>query len=418
MNNDHSTASDRYLITLTILSILLLWTPCTQAFPAGPETRKLVKRVQPAFVFFSQGSGAVISPDGLVLTNSHVLTGDAKEFPVRLGDGRPFTAKLLGRDEYGDLALLQLKGASGLEFLPLCDPKKVKPGRVCMAVGNPFAVGLRDNQPTFSLGVVSAIHQLHGRYSDAIVTDVPINPGNSGGPLINTRGELIGINGMIRPSLGLRSNTGLAFAIPVNQIKLWIPILKASKDTIVYHGMISGIAFEEDVDLKIRGAVIKETTDHGEKFGFKVGDRIVSVNDYPVWNAMRFAGILGTYPEGSAINVDVVRGPKKKKVTVSFQLPPRKYANFRFAFRTPRRGERHLVVGSVEKGSTAEKEGLKVGDKVIAMGLFPLEGNPMLKMLWLKNIKFQIKHAARVAWTITRMEEGKTVTKTISYLTE
>jgi S1-C subfamily serine protease len=400
---------------------LIVWAVCASipnplCGSEGAEMRELVKRIQPAFVFFKQGSGAVISADGLVLTNSHVLVEDKKEYAVRLGNGRPYTAKLLGKDAYGDLALLQLKDATAVSFLPLCNPDKVKAGQVCLAVGNPFAVGLRDNQPTFSLGVVSGTNQLHGRYSDSIVTDVPINPGNSGGPLINIRGELIGINGMIRPSLGLRSNTGLAFAIPVNQIKLWIPKLKTAKGKIIYHGMVYGLSFEDDDDPKTKSTMLKDVEGPASTYGFKKGDQILAVNGYPVWNVFRFASILGTFPEGTAMNIDVKRPGKKGSLTLSFQLPAKKYANMRFSFRPPRRGEKNLVIGKVDKESTAEKAGLRAGDRLMGFMGQSLKGSPMMQMLALKGLRFRLPFAMPLVLAIERNEDGKTVKKIINYL--
>ena len=287
------------------------------------NANELIKRVRSSFVFFGQGSGVLISENGLVVTNAHVLSGNKEEFKVRLGNGKAFIAKLLGKDEYGDLALLKLKTNEKMNFLPMCNPKKVKLGSICLAIGNPFAIGLRDNQPSFTVGVVSGTHQLHERYSDAIITDAPINPGNSGGPLINVYGELIGINGMINPSLGLRSNTGLAFAIPVNQIKNWIPILKKCGDETVYHGAVFGLTFKKDDVVNGSGATVESVNDNAKKLGFAAGDVITAVNEYDVWSPLRFVGIIGTYPENADTTVTVMRGDKKEKCQIKFKLPAR-----------------------------------------------------------------------------------------------
>ena len=179
---------------------------------------ELVAATVPAFVFIAGGSGVLISADGLALTNSHVI-GKQRAFNVRLGDGRSFKANVLGHHAFGDLALLQLEGGNDLPFLPLGDSDALQTGEFCMAIGNPLALGLLDQQPTISAGVISAKNRLSGNYADGLVTDASINPGNSGGPLINARGELIGINGQMQTRMGLRSNTGLGFAIPVNRVK-------------------------------------------------------------------------------------------------------------------------------------------------------------------------------------------------------
>ena len=231
------------------------------AFTDNPKEEKqiqnLIKKVKPAFVFLPQGSGVLISPDGYLLTNAHVLTSSDKVFPVRLGNGKAAKARLIGQDPIGDLALLKISGENH-PFVKMVDMKNVKIGEACIALGNPFAIGLADKTPTITLGVISGLHQANGDYTDAIVNDAPINPGNSGGPLINLQGELLGINGLIKPSLGLRSNTGLAYAIPANQIKLWLPLLKKAKGGDVYHSVLYGIEMESSEDFKGTGAKLKK----------------------------------------------------------------------------------------------------------------------------------------------------------------
>ena len=192
-------------------------------------------KARPAFVFIAGGSGVVIRPDGLMLTNDHVIE-NRRRFDVRLGDGRSFKAKVVGRDAVGDLAALQLDLPAGetVPHLPLGDSEALRVGDEAIAVGNPFALGVLDQAPTFTVGIISAVHHTQGSYTECIVTDAELNPGNSGGPLINMAGEVVGINGQISTRYGLRSNTGLGFAISARQIAMWLPLLEQAAGCLLY----------------------------------------------------------------------------------------------------------------------------------------------------------------------------------------
>ncbi|MDF1662236.1 MAG: trypsin-like peptidase domain-containing protein, partial [Planctomycetota bacterium] len=174
----------------------------------------LVKRIRPAVIAIGGGSGVIISEDGWVLTNHHVAGNEDKTWTIRLPGGRFYDAKITGKDVIGDITLLKITTKDKLPFLPLANSDRVKVGEWVFAMGNPWGFAGVKNLPTVSLGVVSAVHRFQGGYGDAIQTDAPINPGNSGGPLINFKGEVIGINGRIAFRFGQRSNTGVGFAIP------------------------------------------------------------------------------------------------------------------------------------------------------------------------------------------------------------
>ena len=154
--------------------IVLLLFLCCELWAIGesPELIKALKeRVnesKKSFVFFDSGSGAIISEDGLVLTNAHVLVNKKQFYTVRIGNGKSYKAKVLGLDIHGDLALLKLENAKGLKFLKFADTDNCEPGQLCYALGNPFAFGLVDQTPTVTFGVISALNQYHGSYSDAI----------------------------------------------------------------------------------------------------------------------------------------------------------------------------------------------------------------------------------------------------------
>ena len=159
------------------------------------------------------GSGVVISKDGYLLTNEHVISS-ADEINVKFVDGKTFKAKIIGKDKTNDLAVLKLDTKEELTFIQMGDSENVRVGEWVIAIGNPFGLG-----STVTAGVVSAIKRdlavdKNTNYTGLIQTDASINPGNSGGALINSKGELIGINTAIMPS-----GQGIGFAIPVNRAK-------------------------------------------------------------------------------------------------------------------------------------------------------------------------------------------------------
>lgn len=291
---------------------------------ANTAVGDLAARTMPAFVFVSGGSGVLISADGLVLSNAHVV-GKQRSFNVRLGDGRAFKANLLGYHAFGDLALLQIEGGKDLPFLPLGDSDIMKPGAFCFTIGNPLALGLIDQQPTISTGVISAKNRLSDNYADALVIDAPINPGNSGGPLINAAGELIGINGKIQPRMGLRSNTGLGFAVPVNRIKRWLPLLKAARGGAVRHGRLDGIEWHEPgraVMVDYIAPMIRNVGpgSDGARAGFKPGDTILRCQGETVRMALQLYLLLAMNPHSEPATVVVQRDGAE--TTLTFTLEP------------------------------------------------------------------------------------------------
>ncbi|MFM1904115.1 MAG: hypothetical protein RLZZ440_2015 [Planctomycetota bacterium] len=336
---------------------------------AATDVTDLCIRVRPAFVFIAGGSGVIVRADGLMLTNDHVI-GSKRSFMVRIGDGRSFRARLLGRDPHGDLAALQLELPEGetVPCLPLGDSEAVGVGDEVVAVGNPFALGVLDQSPTFTAGIISAVHHTQGSYTECIVTDAELNPGNSGGPLVNMAGEVIGINGQISTRFGLRSNTGLGFAISSRQIRLWLPRLEAAGGDEVKHARLAGIEFEPG-DLKTaKSVVVRDVADGSPaaEAGFQPGDRIVTLDGQPVANRLRLVGLLGVYPDGSQAAVTVRRGDREEPLEVTLTAPRR--VSLGLTLVRARGAELAATVEAVEPGSAAEAAGFQPGDTILAWG--------------------------------------------------
>ncbi|UCE86541.1 MAG: trypsin-like peptidase domain-containing protein, partial [Deltaproteobacteria bacterium] len=221
----------------------------------------------------SLGSGFVISADGFILTNNHVV-GDVDSITVTFSDGKEIEAEIVGRDPKTDVALIRVQAEEPLHALPLGDSDAVRPGDWVVAIGNPFGF-----EHTVTAGIVSGKHRIigQGSYDDFIQTDAAINPGNSGGPLINLAGEAIGINTAINP----RANT-MGFAVPVNMAKSILPQLRAKGHAVrgwlgvgiqkITPELVETLELEDD-----KGALVSQVFDDSPaaKAGFERSDVIV-----------------------------------------------------------------------------------------------------------------------------------------------
>lgn len=378
------------------------------------DVQALLAKVRPAFVFIAGGSGVIIDPAGVMVTNTHVVK-DEREFDVRLGDGRSFRARLLGADIRGDLAVLQLHGAESFPYLPLGDSDAVRVGEVALAVGNPLALGQMDQDPSFSFGVVSGLDQFRGGYSNAIVVDAPINPGNSGGPLLNLRGEVIGVNGMTQTRMGLKSNTGVGFAIPANQIRLWLPLLSEAREEPVYHARIHGLSLEEEYEEHTRLVTVDgvEEGSDAEAAGFRPGDILLAFNGNPVYNRARFFGLLGVYPAGTEAEIRIRRDGTEQ--TLSFPLLPLRPWTPAFRIANPRRNDTAPRINEVVEGSSAALAGLRDGDEIVGIG----EHQINIRMLPGVIQYFRsLQAGVRVRMTVRRQSGLQTVLTEIEFVTE
>jgi len=332
----------------------------------------LLQRIQPAYVRLSGGSGVVVSPDGLILTNHHVV-GAEKEFDVLLPGGRTYKARVLGIDPTGDIALLrmQLPADTTVPFCPLADSDQAQVGEEVVAMGNPFGYAW-DATPTVSWGVLSAIHRNQGGYSDALQTDAAINPGNSGGPLLNLQGEVLGINGRVDTRFSGRWNTGIGYAIPANQIKHFLPRLEEADGGLVHHGELVGITLEREhtggLGTRVRSV---SPGSPAATAGLREGDIISAIDGARTPTFMRVRGVIGTYPAGSTVNLTVLRGRRELELPVA--LTRRNPEDEAPEVGTPVLGikvdledqDPGVLVDDVLEGYGAKLAGLRAGDRIL-----------------------------------------------------
>ena len=273
------------------------------------------------FKQIGQGSGFLISKDGYILTNTHVV-GDVDRITVKLSDGREFKAKRIGADSRTEIALIKIESDKDLPYLKTGDSDKLKTGEWVIAIGNPF--GLKE---TLTVGVVSA----KGRsgmnitdYEDFIQTDAAINPGNSGGPLLNVDGEVVGINTAIYSRTG--GYMGIGFAVPISMaINIKDQLMKHGKVTRGYVGVmlnpdeLSGPLAKSLGYDGSEGALIADVVENGpaDKAGMKSGDIVVELNGKKITDNMHFRNEVARIMPSSKANVTVIRDGKEKKLTIT-----------------------------------------------------------------------------------------------------
>lgn len=278
----------------------------------------------------SLGSGFLISPDGYILTNDHVA-GNAKEITVTLTGGEKYKAELVGSDPVTDIALLKIDGR-GLPHVRLGNSDDVVIGEWVIAFGNPFGLFDISDQPTVTVGVVSAVNMnLRGQeghvYRGMIQTDAAINSGNSGGPLVNAVGEVIGVNAVIyTPNQG---SIGLGFAIPINRVKVIVEELRRSGK--IEREFWTGLEVQE-VDQRIaryfglakaEGVIVSDVRrgSPADRAGFKAGDIIVAIDGERVVDDASLVSLINDHRVGDELSVEVLR--EKRTVTLRLRLERR-----------------------------------------------------------------------------------------------
>jgi S1-C subfamily serine protease len=373
-----------------------------------------VEKLKQSYVFIGGGSGVLISADGLMLTNYHV-SGSSQRWNVRVGE-KFYDADTVGSDPAGDIVLLKLKDAHNLPYVEFADSDLLFIGQRVIAVGNPFGTAEFDGDPTVTQGIISALHRYQWNYTDAIQTDAPINPGNSGGPLLTLDGKLAGINGKMLTKHAGRANTGIGYAIPATQIKRFLPNLTEAAGKLVYHGTIRGFTFDADEADGVRnGAEIKAVVagSHADRLGFKAGDRVIQVGDQAIISFARFLGVIGTYPAGSLIPVNIERDGKNERITAtleplnygSFGLLPNKLSETASPDEKRRFAEGHVTVERVLPELAAAKAGVQVGDIILAIAEVPV---PTMRDWYFSGQKLGVLLTGdKINLTIQRLIDGK-----------
>lgn len=327
------------------------------------------------------GTGFIISADGYLLTNNHVIAG-ADEVMVKLDDGREIKAELKGADDKLDVALLKISDKSPLPFAELGDSDSLEVGEWLMAIGNPFGLG-----HTVTAGIVSAKGRVigSGPYDDYIQTDASINPGNSGGPLFNSSGKVIGINTAI-----IANGQGIGFAIPINMAKTVADQLKTTGKVVRgYLGVNFGALtpmLAKSLGLKdTKGAIVTNVIKDSpaDKGGLKVEDVIVSFDGKPVDSETDLPKVVASTPVDKQVKVVVYRQGKKAELALKVGQQPQdgdskeldpSTASIGVVVRelTPELAQqlglkdtKGVVVSEVKSGSSAEEAGMVRGDLIL-----------------------------------------------------
>jgi serine protease Do len=336
------------------------------------------------------GSGFIVDADGTILTNYHVVDG-AQKLSVTLSDGKSYDAKVIGKDQKSDIAVIKIEAGRSLPAAPLGDSDGLEVGEWVMAIGNPFGL-----DHTVTSGIVSAKGRNIGQgpYDNFIQTDASINPGNSGGPLINLRGEVVGINSAIFSQSG--GNIGIGFAIPSNAVKELLPQLR-DKGKVV-RGFIGASVQKVSPEIAeslginpARGALVADLVKGGpaEHAGMKTGDVIVEFDRRAIKESADLPQQVARVAPGATVQVKVIRDGKE--TTLPLTVGEMKEAEVAASMQegelgltvqpmTPQLAESlgiertdGLVISAVKPGSAAEEAGLRSGDVIVEVNRKPVK---------------------------------------------
>ncbi len=346
-----------------------------------------------------QGSGVIVDPNGLIITNNHVVN-KADEIRVILSDKREFKGKLIGTDTKTDIAVVKIE-AAGLSTIPLADSDQLEVGEFVLAVGSPFGL-----TQSVTMGIVSAVGRASmgiAEYEDFIQTDAAINPGNSGGALVNVRGELVGINTAIFSQSG--GNMGIGFAVPSN-------LARAIMDQLVKTGKVVrgwlGVAIQELTPelaaqfglVDTKGVLVSDVMDESpaKKAGFERADVITEYDGKAMDSPTHLRNAVAQTPIGKKVAVKLIRDKKPRHLDVTIVEQPKSFGqsaqedngesaapagvlsdldvrelNEELAARYGLKAtERGVVIVRVKAGSTAEEMGVREGDIILEVNRKPV----------------------------------------------
>lgn len=370
-----------------------------------------------------QGSGFIISKDGYILTNNHVVE-DADTITVILSDNQKIEAKLIGADPQSDVALIKIDNGGDLPVIPMGDSSTLEVGEWVIAIGNPFGLS-----QTVTVGVVSAKGRSRmgiNEYENFIQTDAAINPGNSGGPLLNIHGKVVGINSALFSRTG--GYMGIGFAIPINMVK-------AIENQLQKHGKVTrgwlGVAIQ-DVDenlaksfnlKKAGGILVSEVTKDSpaDKAGLKQGDVLIKLNGTVLEDVNDLRNRVALIIPKTRADLEIIRDGKSKNIEVVIGEQPTNFnrngstnngrnslEDFGLSFQelTPElaeqlgyQGERGIVVGDVQPGSAADSAGLKPGHLVQEINKSPVTN--------MKDLEKVLKKADNPKRLLLRVKLGR-----------